>query len=67
MQLFRQRVQPISVVTPEHYGYPNAALEAIIFAMLAHATMQNRPANIPRTTGATHPVVLGKIVPGRRF
>jgi anhydro-N-acetylmuramic acid kinase len=67
MQLFRQRVQPISVVTPEHYGYPNAALEAIIFAMLAHATIHNRPSNIPRTTGATHPVVLGKIVPGRRF
>ncbi len=67
MQLLRQRVQPISVVTPEHYGYPNAALEAIIFAMLAHATMQNRPSNIPRTTGAAHPVVLGKIVPGRNF
>ena len=67
MQLFRQRVQPIPVVTPEHYGYPNAALEAIIFAMLAHATMHHRPSNIPRTTGATHPVVLGKIVPGRRF
>ncbi|ETW97893.1 MAG: hypothetical protein ETSY2_43725 [Candidatus Entotheonella gemina] len=67
MQLFRQRVQPISVVTPEHYGYPNAALEAIIFAMLAHATIRNRPSNIPRTTGAAHPVVLGKIVPGRNF
>ncbi len=67
MQLFRQRVQPISVVTPEHYGYPNAALEALIFAMLADATMHNRPANIPRTTGATRPVVLGKIVPGRHF
>jgi len=67
MQLFRQRVQPISVVTPEHYGYPNAALEAIIFAMLAHATIHHRPSNIPRTTGATHPVVLGKIIPGRNF
>ncbi len=67
MQLFRQRVDPISVVTPEHYGYPNAALEAIIFALLAHATRNRRPANIPRTTGATHPVVLGKIVPGRNF
>jgi anhydro-N-acetylmuramic acid kinase len=67
MKLFRQRVQPISVVTPEHYGYPNAALEAIIFAMLAHATIHNRPSNIPRATGATHPVVLGKIIPGRNF
>ncbi|PON15678.1 hypothetical protein C2W62_22500 [Candidatus Entotheonella serta] len=67
MQLFRQRLQPISVVTPEHYGYPNAALEAIIFAMLAHATMHNRPSNIPKTTGARHPVILGKIVPGRNF
>ncbi len=67
MQLFRQRVDPIPVVTPEHYGYPNAALEAIIFGLLAHATLNRRPANIPRTTGATHPVILGKIVPGRYF
>ncbi len=67
MQLFRQRVQPISVVMPEHYGYPNAALEAIIFTMLAHATIHRRPSNIPRTTGASHPVILGKIVPGRNF
>jgi anhydro-N-acetylmuramic acid kinase len=67
MELFRHRMQPITVVTPEHYGYPNAALEAIIFAMLAHATMHRRPSNIPRTTGAAHPVILGKIVPGRNF
>ena len=67
MDLFRQRAQPVAVVTPEHYGYPNAALEAIIFGMLAHATMHRRPSNIPRTTGAAHPVILGKIVPGRGF
>ena len=67
MSLFRQRAQPIAVVTPERYGYPNAALEAIIFAMLAHATIRRLPSNIPRTTGAARPVILGKIVPGRGF
>ena len=45
----------------------NEALEAILFALLAHATARGQPANAPRTTGATHPVILGKIIPGHPF
>jgi anhydro-N-acetylmuramic acid kinase len=63
MQLLRQRLDPLLVTTPEAYGYPNAALEAIIFALLAHATMHGYAANVPGSTGATHPVILGKIIP----
>ena len=63
MQLLRQRLEPRVVTTPEAYGYPNATLEAIIFALLAHATMHRHAANVPCSTGATHPVILGKIVP----
>jgi len=63
MQLLQQRLEPLVVTTPEVYGYPNAALEAIIFALLAHATMRGQAANVPCGTGATHPVILGKIVP----
>ena len=66
MQMLRDRVSPIPVHTPEDYGYPNEALEAILSAMLAHATIHGQPANIPRTTGATHAVILGKIIPGIR-
>jgi anhydro-N-acetylmuramic acid kinase len=63
MRLLRERLAPLPVTTPEAYGYPNAALEAILFALLAQATMQGRAANVPCSTGATHPVILGKIVP----
>lgn len=65
MQMLRDRVSPIQIRTSEDYGYPNEALEAILFAMLAHATMQGQPSNVPRTTGATRGVILGKIIPGR--
>jgi anhydro-N-acetylmuramic acid kinase len=63
MRLLREGVQPCPVTTPETYGYPNEALEAILFALLAHATVHGRPANVPGATGAQRSVVLGKIVP----
>ncbi|MGQ4806705.1 Anhydro-N-acetylmuramic acid kinase [Candidatus Entotheonellaceae bacterium PAL068K] len=66
MQMLRQRLPSCTVTTPEDYHYPNEALEAMLFALLAHATLNAWPTNIPRTTGARRPVVLGKIVPGVR-
>jgi anhydro-N-acetylmuramic acid kinase len=65
MTHLRARLAPTAVTTPEDYGYPNAALEAMIFAVLANETWHGNPANIPCSTGAQHPVVLGKIIPGR--
>ncbi|HEY7492685.1 MAG TPA: anhydro-N-acetylmuramic acid kinase [Candidatus Tectomicrobia bacterium] len=64
MRMLRERLQPCTVTTPEDYGYPNKVLEAILFALLAHATLSGYPGNSPHATGAQHPVVLGKIVPG---
>ena len=63
MRQLRAGLHPRQVTTPDTYGYPNAALEAILFALLAHATVHGQPANIPRVTGAQRAVVLGKIVP----
>ncbi len=54
------------VSTFDAYGIPAEALEALIFAALARLTVLNVPNNIPSATGASHPVVLGKIVPGPR-
>lgn len=63
MRMLHESLQPCLITTPETYGYPNEALEAILFALLAHATVHGQPANIPGATGAQRAVVLGKIVP----
>jgi len=63
MRMLHEGLQPCPVTTPETYGYPNEALEAILFALLARATVHGQPANIPGATGAQRAVVLGKIVP----
>jgi len=59
------RLPNIRLVTHEAYGISSDAKEAIAFALLGHATLCGVSANIPSATGATHPVILGKIVPGR--
>ncbi len=44
-------------------GMDPDAREAAAFAVQAWLTMQGRPGNIPAATGATRPVVLGRICP----
>jgi anhydro-N-acetylmuramic acid kinase len=56
----------IAFVTPESFGVPSEAREAVAFAVLAWATVLGIPGNVPSATGAREPVVLGKIVPGRQ-
>lgn len=50
-----------SVKPIDEYGIPSAAKEAIIFAVLANETICGNPSNVPGTTGATEPTILGKI------
>lgn len=40
-------------------------VEAMAFAWLAHRTLKGLTGNLPDVTGASHPVVLGGIYPGR--
>jgi anhydro-N-acetylmuramic acid kinase len=49
----------------DDFGISADALEAVIFAVLAHETVCGRSANVPTATGATRAVILGKVVPGR--
>lgn len=51
----------IEVLTQEAIGGNSDAKEAIAFALLAHYTMQRLPNNMPSVTGASKPVVMGKI------
>ncbi len=54
---------PVPVFTSDQYGIPNSSREALSFAILGNETICGTPANIPQVTGASHPVVLGKITP----
>lgn len=49
--------------TSDEFGVPSNAREAIAFALLGAATLDNVPGNIPSCTGAARPVVLGAITP----
>lgn len=54
---------PVPVRTFESAGWESKAFEAVAFAVLAYQTFHGERANVPSVTGATHPVVLGAIVP----
>ncbi len=54
------------VTTSAEFGVDPDAKEAIAFAVLAHRTWRRQPGNLPSATGATHPVVLGKVTYGTK-
>lgn len=54
---------PVPVSTFESHGWDSKALEAVAFAVLAYQTATNQYGNVPSVTGASHPSVLGCIVP----
>lgn len=61
MDFLRQRFHPIVVRSVEDFGLMSDAKEAIAFAILANETIHGNPGNVPGATGASRPVVLGKI------
>jgi len=46
----------------EDFQIPSQAKEAVSFAMLAKASIDGVPGNLPQVTGATRPVVMGCLV-----
>jgi anhydro-N-acetylmuramic acid kinase len=57
--------EPASVKRLDDLGWESKGFEAIAFAVLAYQTVRGECGNVPSVTGAVHPVVLGKIIPGR--
>lgn len=51
----------VAVLTQEDLGHSSDAKEAVAFALLAGCTLAGRPNNLPGVTGASRPVVMGKI------
>jgi anhydro-N-acetylmuramic acid kinase len=63
--MLRDRLDPIPVRMHGEFGIDGDIREAVYWAMLANETIQGRPGNVPAVTGASRPVVLGHIIPGR--
>jgi anhydro-N-acetylmuramic acid kinase len=62
VRMLAERLPGVPLRTHEDYGISGEAKEALAFAILGNETMCGRPANVPAATGASHAVVLGKIV-----
>jgi anhydro-N-acetylmuramic acid kinase len=54
----------VPVEPMDAHGVPAAAAEAMAFSLLGRNTLLGIPNQLPRTTGAAGPRVLGEIVPG---
>jgi anhydro-N-acetylmuramic acid kinase len=62
MELLRALLRP-QLTTSAEFGIDVDAKEAILFAVLAYQTYRRRASNLPSATGASKPVILGKISP----
>jgi anhydro-N-acetylmuramic acid kinase len=63
MQMLHEWAGDIPILTTDSLGVPSDAKEALAFALLAAATLDNVPSNVPSCTGAACRVVLGSITP----
>lgn len=63
VEMLRERLGPLGVKVRlmEELGVPGQAKEAVAFALLAWLTWAGQPGNVPAATGASRPVVLGKV------
>ena len=61
--MIRSRMETlgVKVLIQEELGFSSDAKEAIAFAILADCAIAGKTNNIPRVTGASRPVVMGKI------
>lgn len=63
VRFLREALAPIPLRTTDDAGFPGPAKEAAAFALLASETLSGVPSSVPAATGASRPVVLGKVTP----
>ncbi|MBU8898203.1 anhydro-N-acetylmuramic acid kinase [Corallococcus sp. H22C18031201] len=63
MEGLKARLAPVPVERLDVLGFPEAAKEAALFALLAAEHLVGTPANVQSATGARRQVVLGKLTP----
>jgi anhydro-N-acetylmuramic acid kinase len=67
MQLLSELLDPAQIRLHEEFGLPSLGREAIYFALMGYEALHGRPNTVPSCTGATHAVVMGKVVPGANY
>jgi anhydro-N-acetylmuramic acid kinase len=67
MRLLQELLDPAQIRLHEEFGLPSLGREAVYFALMGHEALHGRPNTIPSCTGATHSVVMGKVVPGANY
>jgi anhydro-N-acetylmuramic acid kinase len=67
MRLLGELLDPARIRLHEEFGLPSLGREAIYFAVMGHEALHGRPNTLPSCTGASHPVVMGKLVPGNNY
>ena len=63
LAMLQKQVNPMSIRQLDELGMDSQSKEAVAFALLGAAAMDNFPANVPSATGASRPVILGSITP----
>ena len=61
VQMTKEQLPGRTVLIQEEVGFSSEAKEAIAMTVLANQTIHHLPSNVPSATGATKPVILGKI------
>jgi anhydro-N-acetylmuramic acid kinase len=67
MAALARRLPGVTVSSHEAYGVSSHAKEALSFALLAVAAVRGETNTVPSCTGASHAVVMGKIIPGANY
>ena len=57
----RKALPACNVMTNEEMGFDSNAKEAVAFAVMANEALFAGYNNVPTVTGASHPVIMGKI------
>jgi anhydro-N-acetylmuramic acid kinase len=63
-RLLEQQLAPVPMERLDRFGVPAEARKAVAFAGLAAMAMDGVPANVPASTGAAGPRLLGSFTPG---
>lgn len=62
VNMLRRFIPEVEIITQEDIGFSSDAKEAIAFAILANEVLSGNTNNVPSATGASKPVILGKIL-----